>query len=191
MPRRVRLTAGFVGGDVSNVDIFHTTGSAQNRLAQNVATSSLLTGVEVDAPDSATHFFARVIGGVCALVTGSLDINNNDVTKRFFTFKSADQNGNTTNPNFASYVVGDPLFSEGLGSFGYNNDPTLAVAKNYEEGGQITITASPVYPNTFIGFYSGSTLLSSTSPLVITVNDFTGSNTTARDVIIARAGIPA
>jgi len=191
MPRRVVLTAGFVGGDVTNVDLFHTTGSTQNRLAQKVAVGSLLSGVEVDAPDSATHFFARVIGGVCALVTGSLDIDNNDVTKRFFTFKSADQDGNLANPDNASYVVGDPLFSEGLGSFGYDSDATLAVAKNYEEYGQITITASPVYPNSFIGFYSGSTLLSSTSPLVITVNDYTGSNTTARDVIVARAGIPA
>ena len=189
MPRRIRLQASFIGGDVSNVDIFHTTGSAQNRLAQNIATGSLLDpGVEVDAPDSATHFFARVIGGVCALVTGSLDVANNDVTKRFFTFKSADQDGNTTNPNFACYAVSDPLFEDGLGSFGFGNDASLNVAKNYEDGGQITITASPVYPYTFVGFYSGSTLLSATSPLTITVNDYTGSNTSARDVIIARAG---
>ena len=59
MPRRIKLQASFIGGDVSNVDIFHTTGSAQNRLAQNIHPDTLISpGVEVDAPDSATHFFA-------------------------------------------------------------------------------------------------------------------------------------
>mgnify|MGYP003346619182 CR=1 FL=1 len=107
MSRRLLLQASFIGGDVTNVEIFHTTASAENKLAANVSTSSLLdTGVEVDAPDNATLFFARVLGGVCQLVTGSLTAQNNDVTKRFFTFKSADETGDTNNFDNAIYKIG-------------------------------------------------------------------------------------
>ena len=61
MPRRIRLQASFIGGDVSNVEIFHTTASSENKLAANVSTGSLLDpGVEVDAPDSATYFLSLI-----------------------------------------------------------------------------------------------------------------------------------
>ena len=189
MPRRIRLQASFIGGDVSNVEIFHTTASAENKLAANVSTGSLLDpGVEVDAPDSATYFFARVLGGVCQLVTGSLTAQNNDVTKRFFTFKSADETGDTNNFDNATYTV-NVNGSDLLGTFG-GEDPTLSVAHNYEAGDQIFVSAIPTYPNDFIGYYSGSTQLQTGTTLTIGLNDFTGSNTTARDIIIARAGIP-
>ena len=189
MPRRIRLQASFIGGDVSNVEIFHTTASAENKLAANVSTGSLLDpGVEVDAPDSATYFFARVLGGVCQLVTGSLTAQTNDVTKRFFTFKSADETGDTNDFDNSIYTV-NVNGSDFLGTFG-GEDPSLAVSHNYEAGDQIFVSAVPTYPNSFIGYYSGSTQLQTGTTLTIGINDFTGSNTTARDIIIARAGIP-
>ena len=190
MPRRLRLRGAFIGADVSDVEIFHTTASAENKLAGNVSTSSLLLGVEVDAPDDATLFFARVQGGTCALVTGSITVQNNDVTKRFFTFRSADQSGDTSHFDNATYIVRVNTIEEPLATFGGNEGPaSTVVAHNYEEGDTMTVEASPVYPNTFFGYFSGSTQIESETILTIGLNDFTGSNTTARDIIIGRAGV--
>jgi|TARA_R100000081_G_scaffold73629_1_gene40172 hypothetical protein len=191
MSRRLLLQASFIGADVTNVEIFHTTASAENKLAANVSPSVLAdTGIEVDAPDNATLFFARVLGGVCQLVTGSLTVQNNDVTKRFFTFKSADQGGDTSHFDNATYVVSVNTQEEPLATFGGNEGPASSVvAHNYEEGDTVTVVATPVYPNTFFGYYSGSTQIESETTLTIGINDFTGSNSTARDIIIGRAGV--
>ena len=190
MSRRLRLHSRFTGEDVTDVEIFHTTASAENKLADNVSPSSLLAGVEVDAPDDATLFFARVKGGVCALVTGSITVQNNDVTKRFFTFRSADQSGDTSHFDNATYIVRVNTLEDPLATFGGNEGPaSTVVAHNYEEGDIVTVEASPVYPNTFFGYFSGSTQIESETILTIGLNDFTGSNTTARDIIIGRAGV--
>ena len=190
MSRRLRLHSRFTGEDVTDVEIFHTTASAENKLADNVSPSSLLAGVEVDAPDDATLFFARVKGGVCALVTGSITVQNNDVTKRFFTFRSADQSGDTSHFDNATYIVRVNTLEDPLATFGGNEGPaSTVVAHNYEEGDTMTVEASPVYPNTFFGYFSGSTQIESETILTIGLNDFTGSNTTARDIIIGRAGV--
>ena len=190
MSRRITLTGTFLGGDVSNVNIFHTTASAENLLLSNVATSSLKAGVNVDAPDSATHFIARVIGGVCQLATGSIDIVDNSTTLRHFTFLLVDQDGASESEHNGSITVLSPVGQAGTLADGTSDTGEISV--NYASGENLQVQFNAVYPDTFIGLYSSgsgtSTELSTDNPLTFALNDFTGSNDTRRDTYFVRIG---
>ena len=187
MPRRVNVKASFLGGDVSDINIYHTTASAGYLLASNVTTSSLLSGVNVDAPDSASVFLARVVGGVCALATGSVIVRNNEPTLRFFDLIIRDQDGAHEDPANGTFEASTGKAAITVGA----TPPSSSLSVDYADINLLTLTATPTYPNVFHGWYTGSSngsLLSTNATLSIGQNDYTGSNSYKRDTIIARMG---
>jgi hypothetical protein len=140
MARVYKLYVTDIGGDVQNVDIYHTAVTASNLIEANVTASRLITGtgVEVTVEDDVNKFIAYVSGSdeLCHLKSGSLTLNT--VVKGVRYFEVA--------------AFGDGLVSS-------VNPPTIpsqsfSQSIDYRIPGQmLTIKAECTSPTEVIGFY--------------------------------------
>lgn len=171
MSKVVTISLSQVGGDISTVDIYHTSITGSNLLASNVSASILTsTGVNLTVEDSVDTFFALVNdGGACDLTTGSFSSSFFRPYVRYFHVEAVGSSGATVEISYPT------LLGPTTGSLDLEVD-----FRNYS---YVTITAdeTPGYPvvSTFDGWYtqaSGGTLHSLDSTLTITLGTYTTSD---------------
>ena len=166
MSRKFRLTGLELGGDLQNLDIYHTSITASNLLLSDV-TASLLTspGVVVEVDDNVSTFIARAKDGDCNNRSGSLNIGVFEPNTRYFEVISDGE-------GYVSAILPEAI-NQTTSSF--------STSVNYLVDSLFVIEAdNSYYPGfQFQGWYnavSGSgTLLSTASQLSIGQNDFTAS----------------
>jgi len=168
MSKQVFIQATAVGRDISTLDIYHTSITGSNLLASNVPKADLQTGLYYIVDDDVTNFFTSCNdGGECQDSTGSLSISTYSPNIRYFNVHSTDIEATVE----ITYPVADGPTTGSLSqTVDFRVYPTFA----------INADASPAYPrlSTFTGWYdaaSSGNLISTSNPLTITQNTFTGS----------------
>ena len=163
MSRTITLNATQLGSDLTLMDIYHTEVTGSNLLTSSISTAQLTNGITLNAPDDATLFIAQCTSGKCRQLTGSIEIPLYSQSTRYFTVNS---DGNGTVSVTAPIPAGPTL-------------TTLSQSVNFNIYPLFTITAAPIYPYAFQGWYtaaSGGTLLSTNSTLAITLDTFTATD---------------
>lgn len=165
--KRVRIQATDLGEDIENLDIYHTAVTGSNLLSGSISKVLLLSGIDVDVPDSATLFIAQATpgSGPCHPASGSFTVTPYDPSVRFFEIGLAQPGGT---------VQQISPFSGPATSVGFSQSVDYRVYTN------LTVQANATYPWTFVGWYTGSaasagSLVSTSNPLTITQYQFTGS----------------
>ena len=166
MSRKFRLTGLELGGDLQNLDIYHTSITASNLLVSDITASLLAsTGIVVEVDDNVTTFIARAKDGDCNNRSGSLNIGIFQPSTRYFEVISDGE-------GYVSAILPDaigPVTSSFTATVNYLVDPLFVIEAD-----------NSFYPGfQFQGWYnavSGSgTLLSTESQLSIGLNDYTAS----------------
>lgn len=169
MPKKIVLTGLDIGGDISTVDIYHTSITASNLISASVSASILTsTGISFIVEDSVTDFFAKCNdGGFCQDASGSISASVYSPNTRYLDFSTSgsDEGGSIEMTYPTTIPATTSSFSASV------NFLTYAYA-NVEAN-------NSVYPDDqFQGwYYSGSSTLLSTNPvLTITKTTYTGSD---------------
>ena len=167
MSKLVNLFLAQVGGDISTVDIYHTSINSGSLLESNIS-ASLLTapGVSYTVDDAVTTFIAVVNdGGLCDLTTGSFSSTFFRPYVRYFNVIAVGDNECTVEISYPT----------ALGP----STGTLELEVDFRTYNYITIKANPIatYPliATFEGWYTqeiGGSLLSNSSELTITLDTY-------------------
>lgn len=160
MSRSITINATQLGTDLSLMDFYHTEVTGSNLLTSSITTAQLTEGITLTAPDDATLFIAQCNTGKCRGVTGSVEVPLYSQSTRYFTVNS---------DGFGTVSITAPI-SAGPST------TTLSQNVNFNIYPLFTITAAPVYPYTFQGWYtaaSGGTLISTNATLSVTLDTFT------------------
>ena len=169
MSKLVKLTGLQIGGDISTVDIYHTSILPGNLISASVS-ASLLTGsgVAFTVEDDVTTFLAFVSGGLCFGTSGSITASVYSPNTRYFSFGISG-----SNLDVATIQMISP-FSIGP------TQTTFTSSVNFTDYASVTVNAiEDGYPNDeFVGwYYSGSSTQVSASPtLTVTLNTLTASD---------------
>jgi len=164
--KKIKLTATSVGGELTTVNIYHTSASAENLITASVQASKLLTpGFDLIVSESVgTIIVQGDVGTVCNNITSSVVVAFPQ-TKRYF-----------------------DVYSDGTGTVQINAPtsagPTigsLAQTVDFAIYSTFVIEGTAPYGYTFDGWYngpegSGAGLLSTDNPLTITQTTYTGSD---------------
>ena len=159
--------SGSLGFDLTVLEIYHTSITASNLLT--TISASALTGsgtLQIDnLPDSYSTYWAKCTSGNCNGTTASLSvIGSSNPATRYFDVHSV----SSTSTVSITFPVSDGPTTTAISQSVNFNDFTL-----------FTIQATPTYPETFDGWYNSETggqLWTSSNPLSIELNTFTGSD---------------
>lgn len=163
MSRKVTLNATQLGSDLTLMDFYHTVVTGSNLLTSSITTAQLTEGITLTAPDDATLFIAQCVSGKCNNLTGSVEVPIYSQSTRYFTVNS---------DGFGTVSITAPV-SAGP------SITTLSQSVNFNIYPLFTITAAPIYPYTFQGWYtaaSGGTLISTNATLSVTLDTFTATD---------------
>jgi len=169
MPKKIKLQASDLGGDISTVDIYHTSIDPLNLISSSVSASVLTDpGIFFTVEDSVVDFFAKCNdGGFCQDVTGSISASAYSPNTRYLSFgTSGSGTGDSIQMTYPSSIGPGTFFTASINYLTYAFTTVEATDNN-------------TYPiAVFQGwYYSGSsTLLTSDSTLTVTKNTFTGSD---------------
>ena len=170
MPKQIRLTGVQVGGDISTVDLYHTSITGSNLITANLSSSLLASpGIVVTVPDTATVFYAKCNdGGFCQDTTGSITASVYSPVTRYFTVNTSGSDGSgTVQINYP--IAAGPSSTTLVQSVNFNDYPIFTIQAN-----------SATYPNDqFQGWYyspSSSTPFSVSPTLSVTLNTYTDSD---------------
>ena len=169
MAKVIRLNTTSIGGDIENVDIYHTTITGSNLISASVS-SSLLTGSGITfvVEDNVNTFWAYVSGGLCAETTSSITASTYSPNTRYFTvYTSGSDEGGSVEMIYPSTIAA--------------TTSSFTSSVNFIDFAYATIQANEVtYPNDqFQGWYYSNDRASafSVSPtLTLTNSTFTGSD---------------
>ena len=169
MAKVIRLNTTSIGGDIENVDIYHTTITGSNLISASVS-SSLLTGSGITfvVEDNVNTFWAYVSGGLCAATTSSITASTYSPNTRYFTiYTSGSDEGGSVEMIYPSTIAA--------------TTSSFTSSVNFIDFAYATIQANEVtYPNDqFQGWYYSNDRASafSVSPtLTLTNSTFTGSD---------------
>lgn len=168
MPKKIVLTGLDIGGDISTVDIYHTSITASNLISASVSASILTgSGISFIVEDSVTDFFAKCNdGGFCQDATGSISASVYSPNTRYLEFSTSGSDQGGSIEMAYPFTIG-PVTSSFTASVNFLTYAYASVEAN-----------SSTYPtDQFQGwYYSGSsTLLTTNSTLTLTNTTFTGS----------------
>lgn len=169
MPKLVKLNGTELGGDIEEVDIYHTSITPSNLISSSVnANDFSSSGVSFVVEDTVTTFLAFVSGGLCFGTSGSVTASVYSPNTRYFEFSISGSNIDTATIEMISPTAVAPTQN------------TFTASVNFLDYSSATVRANEdTYPNDqFVGWYykNTSTQISSNSTLTLTLNTFTGSD---------------
>jgi len=171
MGKLVKIKGTELGGDITTVDIYHTSITGSNLISSSVTAAQLTgSGITFEVADDVTTFYAYVSGGLCLGTSGSITSSVYTPNTRYFTFGVSGSN------NELGTI-------EMISPFSIGPTQTLFTASvNFNTYASVTIEAvSDTYPNDqFQGwYYAGEStpfLDSGSTTLTLTLNTYTGSD---------------
>ena len=166
MSKTIRIKANTAGGDISTVNLYHTSIIPANLLATDVTVGTLTgSGVLVTVDDDVTTFLTQVTdAGLCNAETSSLSSDYLEPNKRYFQVINSGSIGNTVQINYPTAT--DPTTSSVSQTVDFQNYASFVILGTYS------------YPDytSFEGWYDtehGGTLISTNNPLTVTRDTFT------------------
>lgn len=169
MPKKVTLTATDIGGDISTVEVYHTSITASNLISSSVSASVLTgSGITFVVADDVTTFYAYASGGLCLGASGSITSSVYSPNTRYFTFyTSGSDEGGAIEMTYPFTIAATTTnFTASVNFITYAN--------------AVVVATEPTYPDDqFQGWYyspSSSTPFSTNPTLTLTNTTFTGSD---------------
>lgn len=171
MPKLINVTLPQVGGDITTVNIYHTTITGSNLIAANISASLLSgSGINYTVDDNVNVILAQVEdGGSCNLTTGSISSSFWGHQIRYFDVHAVGSSD-------ATVAITSPV------SLGPSTG-SLSASVDFRDFATAVFTAdaAPGYPvvSSFDGWYTeetGGTLHGTNNPITVTLNTFTGSD---------------
>lgn len=159
MSKQVILTGTELGGALSTLSIYHTSITGSNLVTSSITPQQLLDGLPVILPDNTTEVIIQCDSGECFEKTGSLTISPYVQSTRWFTVNAGA--GGTVS-------VIAPVSAGPSSTF-------ISQSVNFNNFNQFVISGDTTYPLSFTGWYdapTGGSLISTSSPLTITLNDY-------------------
>ena len=147
MPKTINLQGTDLGTDITEMNIYHTEITGSNLLRAAVRRDELLSGINLhNVPDSATTFLIDCTSGKCTGTSGSISVAAFSPETQYFTlhlidgdsgyYGSVDTLASTQNPYEFSITSG-----------------SVDRAIPWSTVSSYTITATPAYPRTFVGYF--------------------------------------
>ena len=169
MPKKVRIVGTSIGGDISTLDLYHTSITASNLITSSISASVMTgSGFIAEVPDSATIFYAYVSGGLCLGTTSSVTASAYSPATRYFTVYTSGSDEGSTVEMISPFSIG-PTETSFTASFN-----TAVYSSATLQANQAT------YPDDqFVGWYYSSTSSAAFftgSTLTLTSGSYTGSN---------------